>query len=252
MKTKKIDRRIRRSQKILRQSLILLLQEKNFHEITITDIVNKADLNRSTFYAHFRDKEELLSCIIDELLHGMITSMNNKTENLEKDYIPQHSILQLFTYVSENSSFFKTLLNYHRVPNFTHRLSEALYHFYLKKIKTEQSPSNQLNMNYGFFANYVASTIVGFIHHWLIHTENKYQPEYITKEFSKIFISCADFSYLHATNHRFPNRWNELFHTSSYSVVYFGFSLSILLIVLVGQHKCTIFLLIIRPSLFII
>lgn len=209
MKTKKVDRRIRRSKNLLKQSLILLLQEKNFHEITITDIVNKSDLNRSTFYAHFLDKEELLSFIIDELLHGMITSMNDdintKAETSRQYCISKHSTLQLFTYVAENSSFFKTLLNYHRVPSFTYRLSEALYNFYLKK---EQTSSNQLNMNYGFFANYVASTIVGFIHHWLIHTENKYNPEYIAKEFNKVFILYSDFSHLHPTNNRLPDTIN--------------------------------------------
>ncbi|WP_042348709.1 TetR/AcrR family transcriptional regulator [Bacillus massiliigorillae] len=200
MKNSKVDRRIRRSKKLLKQSLISLLNEKKFSDITITDLVNRSDLNRSTFYAHFRDKEELLSCMIDELLNGMITSMTHDvspTSKTSTQYgITQHSSLQLFTYVSENSSFFKTLMNYHHVPNFSYRLSEALYDFYLKKIKEEQDSSNQLNMNHGFFANYIASIIVGFIHHWLVHTENKYNPDYIAKEFNKIFILNTDFSYL--------------------------------------------------------
>ena len=198
---KKIDRRIVRSKRLLKYSLISLLNEKNFNDITITDIVNKSDLNRSTFYAHFRDKEELLDSIINELLTGLIKSM--KSEETSKlppsngSELSEYLTLELFTYVSEHSSIFKTLMNYHRVPHFSYRLSESLYSFYLKKIKEEHHSSNLVNMNHGFLANYIASIVVGFIFHWLIHTDNKYQPEYICKEFHKVFILNNDFHNLY-------------------------------------------------------
>jgi len=198
---KKVDRRIVRSKRLLKYSLISLLNEKNFSDITITDIVNKSDLNRSTFYAHFHDKEELLDCIIDELLTGMIKSMkieeNLKSPVSAQPEFSQYLTLELFTYVSEHSSFFKTLMNYHRVPHFSFRLSECLYSFYLTKIKEEHHSSNQINMNHGFLANYIASIVVGFIFHWLVHTDNKYHPEYICKEFHKIFILNNDFHNLY-------------------------------------------------------
>ena len=198
---KKVDRRIVRTKRLLKHSLISLLNEKNFSDITITDLVNHSDLNRSTFYAHFRDKEELLDCVINELLTGMIKSMESgETSKLpitDQSELSQYLTLELFTYVSEHSSFFKTLMNYHRVPHFSYRLSESLYSFYLTKIKEEHHSSNQINMNHGFLANYIASIVVGFIFHWLVHTDNKYNPEYICKEFHKIFILNNDFHNLY-------------------------------------------------------
>ena len=198
---KKVDRRIVRTKRLLKHSLISLLNEKNFSDITITDLVNHSDLNRSTFYAHFRDKEELLDCVINELLTGMIKSMESgETSKLpitDQSELSPYLTLELFTYVSEHSSFFKTLMNYHRVPHFSYRLSESLYSFYLTKIKEEHHSSNQINMNHGFLANYIASIVVGFIFHWLVHTDNKYNPEYICKEFHKIFILNNDFHNLY-------------------------------------------------------
>ena len=193
---KKADRRIIRSKRLLKHSLISLLGEKSFNDITITDIVNRSELNRSTFYSHFSNKEELLNFIIDDLLAGMILSMkNDDAPNLlitTQTEFTRQSTLKLFSYISEHASFFKTLMNYHRVPHFSFCLSDSLYNFYLSKIKEERHSSNQINMNHGFLANYIASIIVGFIYHWLIHTDNKYNPEYINKEFNKIFLLGND------------------------------------------------------------
>ena len=44
------DKRIRRTKKLLRQALASLMQEKEFQNITVTDVVRRADINRGTFY----------------------------------------------------------------------------------------------------------------------------------------------------------------------------------------------------------
>src|SRR5512141_1969972 len=56
----KIDRRIQRTQQLLREALIALILEKGYDAITIQDILDWANMGRSTFYAHYRDKEDLL------------------------------------------------------------------------------------------------------------------------------------------------------------------------------------------------
>lgn len=59
-----MDRRIKKTKQALNQALFTLLDEKTFQQITITDIVTVADVNRGTFYKHYRDKEELLDSIL--------------------------------------------------------------------------------------------------------------------------------------------------------------------------------------------
>jgi AcrR family transcriptional regulator len=54
------DRRVRRTRELLRGALLSLIQEKGYDSITVQDILDRADVGRSTFYAHYRDKDELL------------------------------------------------------------------------------------------------------------------------------------------------------------------------------------------------
>ena len=60
MKELKQDRRIRRTQKLLKDSLIELMQEKEFKNISVKDITDRADLNRGSFYLHYNDTYHLL------------------------------------------------------------------------------------------------------------------------------------------------------------------------------------------------
>ena len=59
-KQKKTDRRIQRTRKLLLDSLIALILEKGYDPITVQDIVDHANIGRSTFYSHFENKEQLL------------------------------------------------------------------------------------------------------------------------------------------------------------------------------------------------
>lgn len=54
------DRRVRRTRQLLRDALLTLIQEEGFEALTVQDIIDRADVGRSTFYAHFMHKEDLL------------------------------------------------------------------------------------------------------------------------------------------------------------------------------------------------
>lgn len=61
------DRRVRRSRRALRTALVDLVLEKGFRAITVDEIVERADVARATFYAHYRDKDDLLVDIVRDL-----------------------------------------------------------------------------------------------------------------------------------------------------------------------------------------
>lgn len=60
MEQHKEDRRTRRTRQLLRDALLQLLREKRYEEISVQDIVERADVARSTFYVHYIDKDDLL------------------------------------------------------------------------------------------------------------------------------------------------------------------------------------------------
>jgi AcrR family transcriptional regulator len=60
MEHEKEDRRLRRTRQLLCDAFLALLQEKRYEAITVQDIVDRADVARSTFYAHYAGKDDLL------------------------------------------------------------------------------------------------------------------------------------------------------------------------------------------------
>ena len=59
------DRRVRRTRKLLHDAFLALVIEQGYEKTTIQDILDRADVGRSTFYVHFRDKEALLTASFD-------------------------------------------------------------------------------------------------------------------------------------------------------------------------------------------
>jgi len=70
----KPDRRVRRTQSLLHQALVSLLGEQPYESITVRDILERAGVGRSTFYMHFRDKDELLTSGIRQMLNSAYTA----------------------------------------------------------------------------------------------------------------------------------------------------------------------------------
>ena len=84
---KKKDLRIIRTKKMLHQALIELMKDKTFEEIKVCDICDKAMINRSTFYAHYDDKYELLLDFINTLKIEFSEEMSKYIDNLNtKEY----------------------------------------------------------------------------------------------------------------------------------------------------------------------
>ena len=59
MKSNKPDRRVNRTRRLLREALLALIMEEGYDAVTIEEITDRADLGRTTFYLHYRDKEDL-------------------------------------------------------------------------------------------------------------------------------------------------------------------------------------------------
>ena len=88
-KEEKVDLRILRTRRLVMQAMIELLEEKDLQSITITDIAERAMINRATFYAHFADKYDLFAYILRDFFQEILNSEVSDTAefnrtNLEK------------------------------------------------------------------------------------------------------------------------------------------------------------------------
>lgn len=76
---KPVDRRVRRTKRRLKESLLELLEERDYERITIREITERADVGRSTFYSHYNSKESLLFSGFDEWLYSLGESSSATT-----------------------------------------------------------------------------------------------------------------------------------------------------------------------------
>ena len=102
MKTDKHDRRSERTRRLLGEALLSLMQERRYADLTVQDILDRANIGRSTFYAHYWDKEDLLTSQIEAMLSGLIQHMQ-ATPIAQTALLPS---LGLFHHVREQYRLF--------------------------------------------------------------------------------------------------------------------------------------------------
>ena len=108
MSSEKLDRRVRYTKMVLRESFIDLLKEKPVSKITIKEICDKADINRATFYAHYTDQFDLLRQIQDELIGEIISCLEKYS--FASDTVPVEMLEMIFDYIRDNAEICALLL----------------------------------------------------------------------------------------------------------------------------------------------
>lgn len=107
----KTDRRVTRTRQALRQALLELMNEKEFKGITVEEITDRADLGRTTFYLHYRAKEDLLLEEVSDLIHQIAHQVANVSiAEWQQQRITQRPILMLFQHVKANARVYRLLL----------------------------------------------------------------------------------------------------------------------------------------------
>ena len=158
--TTKVDRRIIKSQEAIKRALIELMSEKNFDQITIQDISDRADVSRKTIYLHYVDKFDLL----DKLIEDSIDKLRKICEtSCEMDWKP--AILISFEYLESNYSFFSTMLSSKGASYFSSRFLK----FHIEGFKNELRKTDKKNngVSEEVFVRFVATAFEGVIEWWL-------------------------------------------------------------------------------------
>ncbi|MDR0863202.1 MAG: TetR family transcriptional regulator C-terminal domain-containing protein [Oscillospiraceae bacterium] len=110
MPVDKVDRRVRYTKQALRESMIKLIKVKPIEKISVKELCELADINRSTFYVHYDSPTDLLDQIKSELL----VSLNEYLEeyNFFKEYeeASLQKVTMIFEYVIENAELCQILL----------------------------------------------------------------------------------------------------------------------------------------------
>ena len=110
MKTDKTDRRVKYTVMVLKDALVEAMQTEHISNISVKSLCAAADVNRSTFYAHFSDQYDLLDNIEQEVLHNIREHLK-KQDFQDMRPISSQVLNRILEYVKENANVFKALLS---------------------------------------------------------------------------------------------------------------------------------------------
>ena len=131
----KVDLRIRKTKRILFDALLRLMTKKNFERIKVSDICEEALINRSTFYAHYEDKYDLLVDFFEEETLSLLKEFeDNENVSFSKEYLMKLLSI-LMDYIDENRDLFYTILNNNRDGILVDFLIEAIERDFSARLK---------------------------------------------------------------------------------------------------------------------
>ncbi|MBR3995865.1 MAG: TetR/AcrR family transcriptional regulator [Clostridia bacterium] len=181
-----MDRRQRKTREAIFNAFINLLSKKDFEHITVTEILEYADIARATFYSHFETKDFLLKELCEELFCHIFDAVNrnNKHSHIFDCDTTDSVFLHLFRHLQKNDNNILELLSGKNNELFLRyfknnlvRLVESQLHFF-KIGKNDKIPDS-------YRINHIASAFVETVRWWVDNGKIE-SPETITEYFYAI------------------------------------------------------------------
>lgn len=172
-----VDRRVRKTRRQLRECLITLLKEKKVQDITVRELTDMADLNRGTFYLHYKDVFDLLEKTEAELQEDF-NQLVCKHDAVDLKQRPSVIFNEIYSLVYDNADLIEILLGENGDLNFVNRLKQLIREKCLKDWMEVFRSGNAAAFN--AFFSFIVSGCIGLVQYWL-QTGLKETPEQMAK-----------------------------------------------------------------------
>ena len=180
-----VDIRVMRSKKALSEAFIELLKDKDFKDITITEIVSKAGVNRGTFYKHYSYKEDILTDIQDHFFGNLTAMLEANYQDICYSSLKTKPLSEaFFVFIYENKKFFNLAIHSVGFLNFQMHFSAILKDFLIVHF----FPNARFSMkSQNLHGAYIANGIFGCLVEW---DEKNYvsSPVEMAQQLTDIFI----------------------------------------------------------------
>ena len=168
-----VDRRVRKTRRQLRECLITLLKEKKVQDITVRELTDMADLNRGTFYLHYKDVFDLLEKTEAELQEDF-NQLVCKHDAVDLKQRPSVIFNEIYSLVYDNADLIEILLGENGDLNFVNRLKQLIREKCLKDWMEVFRSGNAAAFD--AFFSFIVSGCIGLVQYWL-QTGLKETPE---------------------------------------------------------------------------
>ena len=177
MSIEPVDRRVRKTRRQLRECLITLLKEKKVQDITVRELTDMADLNRGTFYLHYKDVFDLLEKTEAELQEDF-NQLVCKHDAVDLKQRPSVIFNEIYSLVYDNADLIEILLGENGDLNFVNRLKQLIREKCLKDWMEVFRSGNAAAFD--AFFSFIVSGCIGLVQYWL-QTGLKETPEQMAK-----------------------------------------------------------------------
>ena len=175
------EKKRRKTEKQIETSLLQLMKEQTFETITIRQLIDLAEVNRSTFYRHYLDKYDLLEKIEDRLLGDLQAYYQEALDSaclfkLEKDFKVEdyiHEEQNLFHFFEPYLEDLAILLGPNGSPTSSLRLQKALREIFSHSISLADAFIEEVEVD--LLLNHQAASFMGTLTYWLAHPHYKSQ-----------------------------------------------------------------------------
>lgn len=161
MEEQKIDRRVRKTKKVLLQALTKLMSEKKINSITVKEVTDLADVNRSTFYLYYKDIFDMVEKIETEMFNEFSEAFDTFTKKGPNNDNVLSFFIYVFEFVQVNADMCKILLGPDGDYAFIEKFKDAIKQYQ----PPIENPSSRLKCQY--FLPFVMSGYIGIIQQWL-------------------------------------------------------------------------------------
>ncbi|MFC4808111.1 TetR/AcrR family transcriptional regulator [Paenibacillus sp. GCM10023250] len=188
MSVVRTDRRIHKTRQHISTAFLSLCEKKQFDTIVVKDITEAADVSRSTFYAHFKDKYDLLDQIVNlkltELLNRYETNKNAVLRYVPHQEAPDPYFTLLFEHLTEHAAAYRVLLLRLPESGFEAKLSKTVLNTVAMRIDSNRMDQKQpipLDILLESMTLWITGTAVSWLKQGMI-----YSPNYMAIQLSRL------------------------------------------------------------------
>ena len=171
----KTDLRIIKTNKILFDALLKLMKKKNFEKIKISDICEEALINRSTFYAHYEDKYELLVALFEEQKISLLEKLEDNENKKKKKKYFMALLNILINHIDDNREIYSAILSNNRNGILIDFLIDVIERDVSDRLKDNNDIKNS-NLPLDIIVKFYAGGLINIGMAWLTSKE-KYNKE---------------------------------------------------------------------------
>jgi len=177
-----LDRRVKRTQKLLMDALLGLSLERGYDAVTIKDITDKADVSYSTFFRHHTDKESLLRAMLGEAVNTMREVIGQSSK---RDFAREGRVL--FEHVQTQEALFRVIFSSQGANPVLQQVQHDIYQdlFDLYSLR----PGATLPLDVA--VNHLVISILGLVKWWLDHKQ-PYSIEQMSRIYEELIIRATE------------------------------------------------------------